>query len=99
MIRYSTFIGVVVLALGLALPALAEEAKGKVKSVDGTKNTLVITDAGGKDLTVHMNKDAKVTINDKPAKFTDLQAGDEVDIRFEKKDGQNQCSECHCKRK
>jgi len=102
MIRFSTvFLGVLVLVLllGLAMPAVADEAKGKVKSVDGDKNQFVMTDAAGKDLTIHLNKDGKVFINDKQGKLTDLQAGDEVAVTCEIKNDQHMASEVRATRK
>jgi len=84
------FAGILVLALllGLALPALADEARGKVKTVHGDKNEFVLTDAAGKDMTIQLRKDGKVFINDKEAKFTDLQTGDEATVTYEIKNEQ-----------
>src|ERR1700730_6075666 len=93
--RMSTlFIGVLALVflLGFALPAVAVEAKGKIKTVNGDKNEFVLTDAAGKDLTIQLRKDGKVFINDKEAKFTDLQAGDEATVTCEIKNEQHLAS-------
>jgi hypothetical protein len=88
-----------VLVLGLALPVIADEASGKVKTVNGDKNQFVMTDAGGKDLTITLNKDGKVFINDKAGKLSDLQAGDEVKVTCEIKNDQHHASEVRVTRK
>jgi len=44
-----------VFLLGLAAPVLADEAKGKIKSVDNAKSQFVVTDKDGKDLTFKMD--------------------------------------------
>ncbi|HEV3145638.1 MAG TPA: hypothetical protein VGZ47_17215 [Gemmataceae bacterium] len=101
MIRFSTFfLGVFVLALllGLALPAMADEVKGKVKTVNGDKSQFVMTDAAGKDITIHLTKTGKVFINDKAGKLTDLQAGDEVTVTCEIRNEQHQASEVRATR-
>src|SRR5262249_48513480 len=73
---------VVALVLGLASVALADDAKGKVKSAEATK--VVITDAGGKDVTFTVDDKTKVTVGGKEAKVTDLKAGDEVTVTYVK---------------
>ena len=96
MVRFSTLLlGMFVLALllGLALPAMADEAKGKVKTVNGDKNEFVMTDAAGKDVTILLDKTGKVFINDKAGKLTDLQAGDLVTVTCEIKNQQHIASE------
>ena len=96
MIRYSALllsILALVLCLGLAIPAHAEEAKGKVKSVSGDKNEFVMTDSAGKDFTIHLDQNGKVFINDKAAKLSDLQAGEEVTVTYQLKDNKLMASE------
>jgi len=73
------------LLLALALPALAADAKGKVKNVAPDKNELVITD-NTKDWTFGLDKNSTVFVNDKAAKLADLQVGDEVSVTYEKRD-------------
>jgi hypothetical protein len=102
MIRFSTlFLGVpvVVLVLALAMPVKADEAKGKVKSVNGDKNEFVMTDAAGKDTTIHLQKAGKVFINDKEGKLSDLQQGDDVTVTCEIKNEQHLASEVRASRK
>jgi cold shock CspA family protein len=101
MVRFSTLLlGMFVLALllGLALPAMADEAKGKVKTVNGDKSEFVMTDSTGKDVTIHLNQTGKVFINDKQGKLTDLQAGDQVIVTCEIKNEQHQASEVRATR-
>jgi len=78
---------------GDTAPTMADEVKGKVKSVDDTKNQFVMTDAAGKDITIHLNRHGKVFINDKAAKLSDLQAGDEVTTTCEVRNEQHHASE------
>ena len=86
------------LILGLARPALAEEAKGKVASVDATKNQIIIKEQG-RDVTFQVEKDAKVTINGKEGKLSDIASGDEVTITYEKKGEQQMATEVRCTQK
>ena len=82
--------------LALSSLALAEEIKGKVKSVDADKSTITVT-VGEADKTYDVAKDAKVTHkvgkNEKKAKTEDLPgglgaltAGTDVTLTTEKKD-------------
>jgi len=88
-----------VLALFLAAPALAADTSGKIKTVTADKSEFVLTDSNNKDWTFHMNKDGKVFINDKEGKLSDLQAGDEVKITYEKDGDKLNASEVRCTRK
>jgi hypothetical protein len=102
MIRFSAlFLGLaaLVLCLGLALPALAEEAKGKVKTVNGDKNELVMTDSAGKDFTIHLDPTGKVFINDKAGKLSDLQAGEDVTVTYTLKDNKLMATEIRATKK
>jgi hypothetical protein len=91
-----------ILALGLvlilAMPALADEAKGKVKSLDPDKGTFVITDANNKDLDFHALKDCKVFVNDKEGKLADLKVGDQLTITYAKEGEKMNASEIRAKR-
>src|ERR1700736_4551015 len=69
-----------------ATPVLADEAKGKIKSVNTDKKEFVVTDKDAKDWTFHFNDDGKVRVGDKDGTLTDLKEGDEVTITYEKKD-------------
>lgn len=103
MIRLPKWV-LVVLALallaGLATTGLAAEtAKGKIKSVTADKEQFVLTDTNGKDLTFHVDPKAKISLNDKAGKLADLKAGDEVEIKYEKKGDQMVAEEVRCQRK
>jgi hypothetical protein len=87
------------LLLGLAMPALAAEAAGKIKSVDADKNQFVMTDANQKSWTFNHNKDGKVLINDKESKLADLQSGDDVTVTYEKDGAKLNCSMVRATRK
>ena len=93
---------VVVLALAflvaLAAPALAADAKGKIKTITADKNEFVITDADGKDLTFMLDKEAKVTLADKDVKLADLKVGAEVEIKYDKKGDTMIAKEVKCKK-
>ena len=88
----------IVLLLGLAMPAMAEEAKGKIKSVSADQNQFVMTDADQKDWTIQVNKDSKILLNDKEAKLGDLQAGHEVTVNYTKDGDKFVASEVRCKK-
>jgi Cu/Ag efflux protein CusF len=90
---------VFVFVLALAAPALAEEAKGKIKSIDADKNQFVLTDANGKDWTIHMSETAKVRLNDKDSKLNNLKEADEVTVTYDKKDDRLVATEIRCDRK
>jgi biopolymer transport protein ExbD len=90
---------VLTLLLSLAMPVLAAEAKGKIKTVTPDKQEFVLTDGNQKDWTMNLNKDGKVFINDKESKLADLQAGDEVIVTYAKEGEKLSASEVRCTRK
>lgn len=75
-------VGVVTLLLVAGI-ALAATLEGTIKSVDAAKSSLTVTDKGGKDVTVSVNKDAKITLDGKAAKLSDLKAGQHVTVTHE----------------
>ncbi len=91
-------LALVVLA-AFTVPAFAVEAKGTIKTVTPDKNEFVFADKNAKDWTFHVDKDAKIFINDKAGKLADLQAGDEVTVTYEKKNDKLMASEVRCHRK
>jgi len=102
MIRVPKFclaIFVVGLVLGLTLPALAAEAKGKIKSVDGLKFELVVTDTSAKDWSFQVNRDAKVFLNDEASTLADLKAGDEATVTYTKEGEKMNASEIRVTRR
>jgi|SRR5262245_7920928 len=102
MIRISKWF-VMVLALAflvaLAAPALADEAKGKIKTVAADKNEFVITDANGKDLTFQLDPTAKITVGTQPAKLADLKPNEEVLITYNKVGEKMVAKEVKCEKK
>ncbi len=61
----------------------AATLEGTIKKVDSDKNTIVVKAKGDKEVTVTVNKDAKVTLDGKDAKLTDLKEGQTVKITHE----------------
>jgi len=94
-------VGIFVLALlvGVATPALAADASGKIKTVAADKGEFVMIDANNKNWTINLGANAKIFLNDKEAKLGDLQADDEVAIKYEKDGEKLVASEVKCKRK
>jgi Cu/Ag efflux protein CusF len=76
---------VVALLLGFASVAMADEAKGTIKSVDADKGTVTVT-VDGKDMTCMVAKDCKITVAGKEAKIGDLKKDAKVTVTY-KKDG------------
>jgi Cu/Ag efflux protein CusF len=74
------------LIVAFATPLLADEAKGKIKSVSADKKEFVMTDNDGKDMTFQLAEDGKVRVANQDAKLSDLKEGDQVTITYEKKD-------------
>jgi hypothetical protein len=79
----SWFLGLLVVALflGFATVAMAEDAKGKVVSAEGTK---LVVDVDGKSVTFSVGDKAKVSIGGKEGKLGDLKKGDEVIVVYKK---------------
>lgn len=77
---------------------LADELKGKVKSVDSDKMQLVVTDDSGKEQTVTIGKEAKILgprgkPQKKGLKSPQFKEGAPVTITYEMKDGQMTASQ------
>jgi outer membrane lipoprotein-sorting protein len=87
------------IVVSLALPAIAADAKGRLKSIENEKNTFVMTDNDSKDWTMHLAKEGKVFINDKESKLSDLKAGDEVDVTYDKEGDRLTATVLRCTRK
>jgi Cu/Ag efflux protein CusF len=88
----------IAILLGLTSAVLALEAKGKIKSVSADKKEMTITNNDGKDFKFVMDDDAKIQLNDKDSKLSELKKGDEVTVTYEKKDGKLIASKVECKR-
>jgi len=88
------------LVVGITMPVVAAEAMGKIKSVDTTKNQIVVTDANQKDWTFNVSKDAKIFADEKQCQLSDLKRDENVTIRYDKdKDGVLMATEIRCKTK
>jgi Cu/Ag efflux protein CusF len=87
--KWSLAVGTFALALGLAASALAmQSTKGTIKSMDGDKSQVVVTDENGKDWTYHVQDGAKIYCDKiKDAKLADLKVGSEVRLLWDKKEG------------
>ena len=92
----------VVLALAVlvcfAAPLLAEETKGKIKSVSADKKEFVMTDDNGKDWEFTLTDEGKVKLGDKDIKLNELKEGDQVTITYDKKDNKLMASEVKVRR-
>ena len=95
-------LGLVILALVLLLvltgPALADEAKGRIKTLDLDKSSFVMADDNNKDWTINAAKDCKVFLNDKESKLADLKADDKVTVTYAKDGEKINASEIRAKR-
>jgi len=90
-------LGIAIL-LALTSPAVALEAKGKIKKISVDDKELTVTDQDGKDLKFVLDDDAKIQLNDKDTKLKELKKGDEITVTYEKKDGKLIASKVECKR-
>src|SRR6266852_1140237 len=83
------------LALAIVLSwtsyVLAEEASGTVKSVDTSKQQLVLKGAI-KDATYDVTKDAAIFLDGSKDKLGDFKEGDKVQVAFEKSGDQMKAS-------
>jgi outer membrane lipoprotein-sorting protein len=84
-----------VLCVGVVL---ADEIKGKIKSVDADKSTMTVTTSDGKDHVVQVGKDtrllnAKGNALKEGIKDKHLKDGSDVVVQCEKKDGKAVASE------
>jgi hypothetical protein len=88
-----TFVAAVVALVLVAGGLLAEEVKGKVKSVDAEKMTLTVTTEDGQSHVINLDNNTKLTDTkgkDLKAgvKSKSLKPGTEVTVTYETKDGQ-----------
>jgi Cu/Ag efflux protein CusF len=89
MIRLPKWLPVVLcfaLLIGFTTRAWGAEAtaRGKIKSIEAEKKQFVLTDLNGKDWTFTLADDTVIRSGDKDAKFTDVKAGDDVSIVYDK---------------
>jgi Cu/Ag efflux protein CusF len=88
----------VAVLVALAAPVLADETKGKIKSVSADKKEFVMTDQNGKDWEFTLTNEGKVMLGDKDIKLDELKEGDQVTITYEKKDDKLMASEVKVRR-
>lgn len=69
------------LVLGLALPALAADTKGVVKTVTAEKNEIVVTIAG-RDYPFQVAANAPIKLGAQAGKLADLKPNDQVTVSF-----------------
>lgn len=84
MMRPIKVLGVVTLLFGLSAVVLADEVKGKIKSVD-TKRNEVVVKGTVKDSIYELKADASVWLDGVKCKLADLTADDRVAIVYDKK--------------
>jgi len=61
-----------------------EAVRGQIKRVAADQNQLLLKDQNGKDMTFQLGQDARVRLNNKDGKVTDLKEGDDVIIRYQR---------------
>jgi hypothetical protein len=77
--------------------SLAEDTKGKINSVDATKNEVVIKGTL-RDTPYHVDKNTYIFLDGAAAKIGDLAADDRATISYEKKGDNYVASEIRCLR-
>jgi hypothetical protein len=87
-----------VILAAFVTPVLADEAKGKIKSVSADKKEFVFTDKDNKDWTFTVADDAKIKLADKDVKLADLKAGAEATVVYEKKGDKLIAKEIRCEK-
>lgn len=97
--KWAALLLALALLLGLAAPVLADEAKGRIKSVTADKNEFVLTDSNAKDWTFQVDDNAKIRLGDKDGKLNELKVGDEVTIQYKKSGDKLTANEIRCERK
>jgi len=97
--KWFVLVLVLTFLLGPVAPVLADDTKGKIKSINADKSEFVLTDKDGKDWTFKMDDNAKIRLNDKDSKLNDLKEGDEIKVTYDKKGDQLIAKEIHCERK
>jgi len=61
-----------------------QHARGTVQRVEADNNRVVVKDNEGKEWTFQVGRDARIRVNDRERKLSDLKAGDHVAIRYVK---------------
>ncbi len=66
-------------------PSTDSSYSGKVTTISATQVTML--DAQGENRSFEVSSDAKITLNGKPAKLTDIEVGDQIKVTTRVKDG------------
>jgi hypothetical protein len=88
----------ILLMLGLARNASAEELVGTIVRVDGQRMTFVMADERGATKTIQMDEDAQVFINDQEVVLDDLVSGDVVRVLARQQEDQWLAIAVYCTR-
>lgn len=84
--------------LGLAIPTLADEAKGTLRSIYEDKRQVVLKGVL-RDTIYDLSKDAKLCVDGKKVKIGELRVGDQVTIEFQKSGDRMMAGEIRALRK
>jgi hypothetical protein len=77
------YLGALALVLMLATALRAEETmKGRIKMVDPDRKEFVLTDAENRDFKFHLDRDARISINGREAKLSEVQPDDQADVIY-----------------
>jgi len=87
-----------VLAIVFVGVAQAEESKGLFTALAADQESFVITDVAKKDHTFHLGPNARVLIDDRPGKMSDVRKGDFVVVMWEMQGNRKVASVVICKK-
>jgi len=89
---------VLMFLVGLAVPILAEEAQGRIATVNPEKNQVVLTESL-KNWTFLLSKDGRVLLNDQESRLSELRPGDNATVTFTRQGEQLRASSVRAVRK
>jgi len=96
MLRQRNFLvlllSVLVFGLMAVSPARADEARGRIKSVDKDSARVVVT-AEGKDLTLKVKGECKILLDGKKVELEDLSTDQKVTVTYKTEDGEDMAQE------
>lgn len=90
---------VVAMVLACTSPALAGDLKGNINSIDADDFMFVLEVANGQFLSVYMDEDFDIYLNDRTVPLSELRAGDEVTVRAREEGNLWYATEVWCERK
>jgi len=88
----------VLVVLGLTVAVSADEAKGSIKSIFADKKEIVVKGVV-KDTTYELTKDARIWLDGKESKISDLKENDKINIEYLKSGDRHMASEVRGLRK